>query len=126
MLLACELPDSMSLTLITMFSNLAEPDWKKFKIIHQAALQRYSQSRLDALKKLVETQGQSPQERLVDAFDFARQTQKEMSRIFDDCRRSRAFMQLALMRSENLIEPEEWNTLSEGTRESIKLILREG
>lgn len=78
------------------------------------------------MKKLVETQGQSPQERLVDAFDFARQTQKEMSRIFDDCRRSRAFMQLALMRSENLIEPEEWNTLSEGTRESIKLILREG
>lgn len=105
-----------------MSGNMPESDWKTFKRIHAAALQRYSQRKLDALAKVAAAEAKTPQERLLDVFDFAKQTQKEMASVFDDYRRSTAFMQLVIMHSKKLIEPDEWSSLTEATRDSVKQI----
>lgn len=109
-------------SLITMFRDIPESDWKKFRLIHQSALQRFSQGRLNALQKLAESERKTPQERLLDVFEFARESQNEMARIFDNPRRSTALLQLALMHAGKLIEAEEWEGISENTREMVKVI----
>lgn len=105
-----------------MFRDIPESDWKKFRLIHQSALQRFSQGRLNALQKLAESESKSPQERLLDVFEFARKSQKEMARIFDNPKRSTALMVLAQMQAEGLIEAEEWNGLSEFTQGAVTVI----
>lgn len=105
-----------------MSGNFPESDWKTFKRIHAAALQRYSQRKLEDLAKVATAEARTPQERLLDAFNFAKRTQREMASIFDDYRRSTAFMQLFIMHSKKLIEPDEWSTLTEATRDSVKQI----
>ncbi|HSJ03640.1 MAG: hypothetical protein ACAI34_03785 [Verrucomicrobium sp.] len=102
-----------------MSRSLPESDWKKFRQIHAAALQRFSQQKLDHLAKLAAREGKTPQEKLLSTFEFAHKTQSEMAAIFDDMRRSTAFMYLLRMRAENLIAPEEWDSLSDETRKHI-------
>ncbi|WP_172682551.1 hypothetical protein [Verrucomicrobium spinosum] len=109
--------------LITMFRDIPESDWKKFWLIHQSALQRFSQGRLSALQKLAVAEGKNPQERLIDVFEFARQTQREMARMFDNPKRSTALMLLAQMHAEQLVEAEEWNGLSEEIREMVEVMI---
>lgn len=121
-LLAEEFRIALVKLLITMSRDLPESDWKKFRLIHQAALQRFSQSKLDGLQKRAVSERKTPQERLLDIFVFARKTQNEMARIFDNPRRSTALVQLALMHAGKLIEPEEWEGLSENTRETVKVL----
>lgn len=105
-----------------MFRDIPEADWKKFRLIHQAALQRFSQSKLDALQKRAVSERKTSQERLLDIFEFARDSQNEMARIFDNPRRSTALVQLALMHAGKLIDAGEWEGLSEHTREMVKVI----
>lgn len=109
-------------SLITMFKDIPESDWKKFRLIHQAALQRFSQGRLDVLQKRAVSESKTPQERLLEIFEFARKTQNEMARIFDNPKRSTALVQLALMHAGKLIDAEEWEGLSEHTREMVKVL----
>lgn len=57
----------------------------------------------------------SAHERYLRLYDLIRTRDKELAAAFDDFRRSTAIMQLMLMRSHNLVTPDELARFSSGT-----------
>ena len=99
-----------------MVRQISEADWKLFRQLHALALERFCESVLSEVSRLVSSSG-SAHERYLAVFKRLQRRGKEMAEAFDDLRRSTAYRQLAIVHSHGLLTEEEFARFSPETRE---------
>jgi hypothetical protein len=98
--------------------TIAEIDWRLLRLLHPLALERFSERVLAEIEGVMHP-GQSAQQRYLDVFEIVQQRGREMARIFDDQKRSRALMMLAQIHVKGLLTEEEFQSLSPETRGAV-------
>jgi hypothetical protein len=99
--------------------SIPEPDWKKFRPLRDKALANLCDSILSEIAQTSADDALSSHERYLEVYSLVRDRDKELGQIFDGYSRSRALMQLAMIQSHGLLEPEEFKCFSESTREYL-------
>ena len=100
--------------------DFPEADWRKFRDLRVKALDKYCQLVLGEIAAIGATTDLSPHARYLKTFDLVQERNEEMARIFDDPRRSRALMQVALMYRSGLVSSDDLAQFSEETRSRLK------
>ena len=103
-----------------------EADWKMFRALRAAALERYFERSLGEVVRLANESGPSPRERYVSVRRAIDAREAELARCFDDPRRSVMLLLLAQMRLLAVVEEEELLRFSAGTQESLARFLHPG
>lgn len=106
-----------------MLPDIAEKDWKVLRRLHPLALERFCEGALAQIERGLQNSARSQHERFLDVFNLVQRRDRQMARLFDDLRRSRALTMLAQIRSEGLLSDEEFSMFSEETRRIIELLL---
>lgn len=102
-----------------MEREITEADWKVFTKLKELALDRYCARVLTELKALMDDQTQTNHERYLSAFRRLRERDKDLAMAFNDHSRSKASLQLLLMRRLELLTDDEMNQFSPAYRERI-------
>ena len=100
--------------------TLPESDWRLFKSIHRAALDRYCLSVLEECVEVVRGKGSSL-DRYLRLYRLLQERDRSIATAFDDIRRSTAVERLAAMIALKVVNDEELDQFSAGTRESAKI-----
>lgn len=100
------------------FVMISESDWKKFKKIKASALERFCASALADFEDAIACSDASNHARFLRLYELVQDHNKRLALLFDGLSRSRASMQLMLMRKEGLVTDDELGTLSEALRKS--------
>ena len=95
---------------------LPESDWRRFREVRAELLERYCRRILEEVAAKAQGGGDSAHERYLRVYKLIMDRDKQMSRAFDDFRRSTAVMQLGIMRRMKLLTDEELESFSEQTR----------
>jgi hypothetical protein len=106
--------------------TIAEPDWKVLRRLHPLALERFCERVLAEVDQVMQNRPQSAHQRYLDIFRIIEQRDRDIARLFNDPRRSRALTILAGIRSEGLLTDAEFSALSADTRGAIEMLLGEG
>jgi hypothetical protein len=107
-----------------MAEHIKESDWKLFKPLREAALERFCQRVLDDVKRIAADTERTQHERYLAIWQLLKEEDKDLVRAFDFLRRSTALMQIAAFRSRGLVTDEEFNRFSEETREIVNILLK--
>jgi hypothetical protein len=102
-----------------MSRTLPESDWKKFRLLHNSALDRHCQETLSQIKEIIVDPGKDMHERYLAVFRLIQDRDEEVARMFNNMKRSTAYIQLMAIRNENLVTDEEFEQFSQETKESI-------
>ena len=100
-------------------SNFPEDDWKHFKKIQAAALDRLCARRLKELQQHCTATAGTNFERFEAALSTAKEGSYDYKRAFTDLRRSTAFLKLIQMVALDLLTAEELNGFSAQTRAKV-------
>lgn len=103
--------------------TIEESDWKILRAIHPLARERFCErifAEIDAVRR---DDSRRFHERYLEIYKIIEQRDREISRIFDDLKRSTALVILAQMRAHNLLTDEEFSRLGPQTRGAIGLLL---
>lgn len=100
--------------------SIPESDWKRFKDVKAAALERFCERVLQECKEVIEDRGHSAHERYVQLFRLIRERDKELAAAFDYHSRSKVLMQLIAMRQLGVVKDEELEGFSLETRDSVE------
>ena len=106
-----------------MRDDFPEGDWRAFRDLHAQALERYCAKVLSDVAAVSESAGLRSHARYLKVYELIQERNNEMAPIFDDPRRSRALMQLALMYRNGLISLDELARFSEETRTKLKSLV---
>lgn len=106
-----------------MTASFPESDWKIFKRVREAALDRLCRRVLDEIAAISADSNRTAHERYQAVYGLVRDRDRDIAEAFDDLRRSRAWQQLLMMRRLGLLEPDDLAELSAATRESIEAAL---
>ena len=87
--------------------DFPESDWRILRELRQRALQRLCERALGEIRDASVASGKTSHEWFLDVYKLVHERNDDIGRGFDDPRRSRAFFQLAVMKSLGLVEPEE-------------------
>lgn len=101
-----------------------EKDWKLFRKVREAALQRESQKIVEELAKLGCHPDKTWHERYLAIVETLRKRQRELAYSFDDFRRSTMFQQLLIMRTRDVVSDAELQQFSEKLRDSLAYLLK--
>ena len=99
-----------------------ESDWKVFRELRQAALQRFSQRILEGVDRLRQDESRTYHERYTDIYRWVQDRDEEMARAFNNARRSAMLPQLAAILALGLVEPDELAPFTTVTREAVELL----
>jgi hypothetical protein len=105
-----------------MASHISESDWRQFKRVHDAVLQRFCARCLEELALAATATTGTAHERYLVAFELLQRRNKEMALAFDDFRRSTAVVQLAIMRRMHLLTDEDLSAFSAATQAHVHAI----
>lgn len=94
-------------------AEISEGDWKKFKQIRERALEKFCLSSLDECKAIIDRADLLPHERYLLNYQTVRDRDKILAQIFDGLSRSRAYLQLLMIRREELADEDLISQLSE-------------
>ena len=92
---------------------MKESDWKIFKEIKNKALEKYCSKVLQEFTEVINNENEHVHERYLHLYKLVKDRDKELSRIFDYHSRSKAHIQLTLIRNEGLADNELLSKLSE-------------
>lgn len=95
---------------------MKESDWKKFKVIKERAIERFCNRALEEFGEVISNTDQHVHNRYLLLYKLVQNRDKEMSLIFDDHSRSKPFLQLTAMRSNDLVDESELAELSDEFR----------
>jgi hypothetical protein len=95
-----------------MSRSISEPDWRIFRELREAALQRFCQIILDEAAREIRREGKSAHERYLGLYKLIHDRDKDVARGFNDFRRSTALTQIALMYSMGLFSVEDLRRFS--------------
>jgi hypothetical protein len=102
--------------------DIPEPDWKVFRTVREAALDRYCARVLDECAKVIRGGG-SNHERYLRLFRILKQRDEDLALAFNDFRRSTAIIQLARIHALGVVTDEELGRFSEGTRKLVTALV---
>ena len=103
---------------------MTEAEWKMFRRLHATALERFSAKILADLQRIGADANKSSHERYLEIWKLLKKRDDQMSRSFDDVRRSTALQQLCIMYSLKLITEDDLATFSPKTEEGIRFLFR--
>jgi hypothetical protein len=106
--------------------EIKEPDWKVLRRVHPLALERFCERVLAEIDRVSRDGATSHRARYLQIFRIPQQRDREMSRLFDNPRRSRALTMLAQIRSQGLLTQDEFSNLSPEMRGAIQMLLGAG
>ena len=106
--------------------EIKEPDWKVLRRVHPLALERFCERVLAEIDRFSRDGATSHHARYLQIFRIPQQSDREMSRLFDNPRRSHALEMLAQIRSQGLLTEDEFSSLSPETRGAIPIRLGTG
>jgi len=106
-----------------MTRQIKETDWKLLRQMHPIVLERFCQRALSEVQSISTDSAKSFHQRYLDIFNVIQNRDKDMARTFDDSRRSTDLIQLAAMRSQDLLTDDEFQRFSEETRTFIEVLL---
>jgi len=96
---------------------MKESDWKIFKEIKEKAIESYCAMVLKEFSEVINDEDEHVHNRYLLLFELVQNRNKEMSLIFDGHSRSRAHIQLLLIRREDLADPQLLEQLSSEFRD---------
>ena len=96
-----------------------ESDWKVFREVRAAALDRFCDRVLTDTQRISADLNKSAHDRYIEIYRLLQRRDRELARAFDAPRRSQATSQLALISSLALLTPEELSRFTPATRDSI-------
>jgi hypothetical protein len=105
--------------------GVRESDWKTFRELREAALDRVCRRILEEVTELTQDGSRSHHERYRALWSLLRDRDEDVARAFDDPRRSRMLWQLAAIHHLGLLEPEEFERLHAETRETVESLSKE-
>ena len=106
-----------------MTREIKESDWKVLRQLHPLALERFCERVLAEIERVNNDSTLSFHRRYLDIFEVVERRNREMARIFDDLKRSKALTMLTQMRANGLLMDEEYCRLSAETRSAMELLL---
>ena len=83
---------------------MRESDWKLFVHIKELALEAYCAKALADIESLITDQGQDAHARFMALYQLLRARNKQLAFIFEGHSRSKASLQLRILRFENLVD----------------------
>lgn len=104
--------------------HIAESDWKLWRVLSKEALERHCQKTLTDAARL-ESGEESAHARYLKLWQLVKRRDKEIAEVFDDPRRSRAYLQIALAVRKRILTRAELERFSEETQEIVSLLLGE-
>ena len=102
-----------------MTRHCSEADWKVFREVQLAAIDRYCARALAKIESTMKDATESRLERLERVSEIARRYRKDLNRSFLDVRRSTMFLQLCSMQAAGVLEADEIARFSEDVRERL-------
>jgi hypothetical protein len=106
--------------------EIKESDWKVLRRVHPLALERFCERILAEIAGISRDDAKSYHARYLQIFGLIERENRNMANMFDNPRRSQAFMILAQIRSQGLFTEDEFLSLSQETRSAIQLLLGAG
>jgi hypothetical protein len=104
-----------------MSRDISERDWKVFRELHKVALERLCDRILAEARIQVDDLSKSPHERYVNLYQLIQNRNKDVTRAFDDFRRSTAVMQIGIIHKMGLFTKEELKRFSPETLEIVAI-----
>lgn len=104
-------------------NDISETDWKLLRKLKTTALERLCERILQQVTRQCGPTGESNHQRFLRTFSLIENGNDDISRAFNDLRRSTAFERLAAMISQGLISDDELREFSVETRKKIRVRL---
>jgi hypothetical protein len=104
-----------------MMREIKESDWKILRQLHTQALERFCKQVLLEVERINSDSTKSFHQKYLAIYEIMQQSNKEMAQIFDDLRRSTALIQLAAMKSRDLLTEDEFSQFSQETQNVVAL-----
>ncbi len=92
---------------------ISEADWKHFKLVKVDALDKCCQQVLDDVRKGIDDPELSKHAKYLYVYKLMENSDKRIANIFDNNARSKAMLQLALMKSDGLLEAKQISGFSD-------------
>lgn len=102
--------------------DLPERDWRVFRRLREAALERFCERVLGELRERTRQAPPSFHKRYLEVFELIEERNEELARAFDNPRRSTAILQLASMRALGLLTEEEFGGFGAETRNAAEAL----
>ena len=99
---------------------MKESDWKIFKVIKQQALEEYCRHTLAEAQNIISDTSSSSHESYISLYRHIEKSDKQLGYAFDGHSRSKAPMQLMILRKLGLVPNESLSKLSAEMQESTK------
>ena len=109
-----------------MPGSTPEPDWRVFRELRNAALERFCHRVLSELDRFRQDDSRSYHEQYIALYRWLQDRDDEIASAFNDPRRSRMLQQLAVIVGLDLLKPQELARFSEATREIVESLSRAG
>ena len=109
-----------------MTQEIAESDWKRFRQLHPVALERFCQIILGEIGRVNSDSSRSFHQRYLDIYKIIEHRDKEISRLFNDLRRSSALMHIAAIHGRGLITDAELDGFSQELVHVVKSLVHDG
>jgi hypothetical protein len=103
--------------------DIKESDWKIFRQLHEIALDRFYQRAVAKLGRVQLAKAKEPRDRFWQLAKLLDEEKEELSRLFDDFRRSTSLIQLAFIVREDLLTEDEFSRFSPDAREYVQRCL---
>lgn len=107
-----------------MAHEVPEADWRTFRKLRDAALDRFCERTLEQIDAVRSDSARSHHERYIAIVRLLNERDAELARTFDDPRRSRMIIQLAVLYSLDLLLPGEVASFSTATRAQLEVITK--
>ena len=109
-----------------MERKLTESEWKTFRELHKVALDRFCERVLSEIAAIAADSRKTHHARYLAVYKRIKQRDKEIADAFNDPARSRAFLQLLLLRRHHLLAEDEFARFRSETCEAIDSWLATG
>lgn len=103
-----------------MSRSITESDWRHFKQVRAALLERFCQQTLEEVQRLAQARDGTAHERYLRTYRLLERRDRDLARAFNDFRRSTAFIQLVIMRSMGLLTDQDLTVFSEVLQQQLR------
>jgi len=105
--------------------GVPESDWKAFRELREAALQRFCERVLAELLPLTQDRFRSHHERYLAVFRLMQHRDEQLAHAFNDPARSRMIVQLTALHVLGLLAPHELARFTQETRSMVESLVQE-
>ena len=105
-----------------MSYDIPERDWKKLRVLKDAALNIACERIFQNISKLIESRGAESHKYYLKLWKVLQKEDKEISLMFDDLKRSTAIFKLAMWKKNRILSGEDFEELTEETQKRIESI----